>query len=89
VTFLTGETAGPYGGEHNGHNAVGLIPFDLSEPAKRGYFRAILGIETLLYRADASDVTEDCGKNQTTALKRVVESLSRNPATTFAEYVDP
>jgi hypothetical protein len=89
VTFLTGETGGPYGGQYNGHTTVGLIPFDLSEPDKRGYFRAVLGIEALLYRADVDDVTEQCGENQKATLKQVVNSLSLNGATTFEQYVDP
>lgn len=89
VRFLTGETGGPYGGEHNGHLAVALIPFDLSEPDKRGYFKLVTGIEALLYRADASDVSEACGERQKRTLVRVAESVSLNAATTFEQYVDP
>lgn len=88
VEFLEGQTAGPYGGENNGYNAVGLVPFQSSDPDRTTYHRTVVSIEVLLYRTDASDVTETCGQNQRAALERTVQSIQGNGSSTFEQYIE-
>lgn len=87
VEFLLADPGGPYAGEHNGWEARAMLPYQPPNRSSAVYFQAVLSIETLLFRANASDVTEACGTNQQAALTRTAESLSLNDSTTFGEYV--
>lgn len=87
VEFLVAHPEGPYAGEHNGWQARGMLPYQPEGLATTAYFEAGVTVETLLFRLDAGDVTETCGKNQRDTLARTVESLTLNDQTTFDEYV--
>lgn len=87
VEFLVAHPEGPYAGEHNGWQARGMLPYRPAGRDSMSYFQAAVTVETLLFRVDAEDVTEACGRNQRDAVARTVESLSLNDATTFDQYV--
>lgn len=88
VEFLVADPGGPHAGEHNGWQARGMLPYQPENLATTAYFQAVLTVETLLFRVDAGDVTEACGKNQRDTLARTTESLSLNDQTTFDQYVE-